>query len=255
MEMLEEKIREFLVVSAGYGCGNVDTAGYGYGNVDTAGYGFGAGSGSGLGVDYGYGRGSGIGKGRGNSMSYRIDDLDDADNNNYNGYGYSDGSGIGRGSDFGVKDINGNIVYIIDDIPTIITSVRNNIAKGFIVKSYLQFEPCYIVKENNQFAHGDTLKDAFMSLQEKLYDYSTEEERIEAFKKQFPEYDVKYNNRDLFVYHHVLTGSCRMGREAFISNKGLSLDGKTSVREFVKLTQDAYGGDIIKKLPEAYGIK
>ena len=245
MEMLEDKIREFLVVSDGYG----------YGNADTAGYGFGAGSGSGLGVDYGLGCGSGIGKGLGNGMSYRIDDLDDADNNNYNGYGYSDGSGIGRGSDFGVKEINGIIVYIIDDIPTIITSVRNNIAKGFIVKNDLQFEPCYIVKENNEFAHGDTLKDAFMSLQEKLYDDSTEEERIEAFKKQFPEYDVKYNNRDLFVYHHVLTGSCRMGREAFVSNKGLSLDGKTSVREFVKLTQDSYGGDIIKKLPEAYGIK
>ena len=244
MEMLEDKIREFLVVSDGYG----------YGNADTAGYGFGAGSGSGLGVDYGLGCGFGIGKGLDNGMRYRIDDLD-ADNNNYNGYGYSDGSGIGRGSDFGVKDINGNIVYIIDDIPTIITSVRNNIAKGFIVKNDLQFEPCYIVKENNEFAHGDTLKDAFMSLQEKLYDDSTEEERIEAFKKQFPEYDVKYNNRDLFVYHHVLTGSCRMGREAFVSNKGLSLDGKTSVREFVKLTQDAYGGDIIKKLPEAYGIK
>ena len=245
MEMLEDKIREFLVVSDGYG----------YGNADTAGYGFGAGSGSGLGVDYGLGCGSGIGKGLGNGMSYRIDDLDDADNNNYNGYGYSDGSGIGRGSDFGVKEINGIIVYIIDDIPTIITSVRNNIAKGFIVKNDLQFEPCYIVKENNEFAHGDTLKDAFMSLQEKLYDDSTEEERIEAFKKKFPEYDVKYNNIDLFVYHHVLTGSCRMGREAFVSNKGLSLDGKTSVREFVKLTQDAYGGDIIKKLPEAYGIK
>ena len=245
MEMLEDKIREFLVVSDGYG----------YGNADTAGYGFGAGSGSGLGVYYGFGRGYGIGKGRGNGMSYRIDYIDDADNNNYNGYGYSDGSGIGRGSDFGVKEINGIIVYIIDDIPTIITSVRNNIAKGFIVKNDLQFEPCYIVKENNEFAHGDTLKDAFMSLQEKLYDDSTEEERIEAFKKQFPEYDIKYNNRDLFVYHHVLTGSCRMGRESFVSNKGLSLDGKTSVREFVKLTQDAYGGDIIKKLPEAYGIK
>ena len=250
--MLGDKIREFLVVSAGYGFGNGDASGYGFGRY---GLGDGFGAGSGLGVDYGYGRGSGVGKGRGNGMSYSIDYIDDADNNNYNGYGYSDGSGIGRGSDFGVKDINGNIVYIIDDIPTIITSVRNNIAKGFIVKNDLQFEPCYVVKENNQFAHGDTLKDAFMSLQEKLYDDSTEEERIEAFKKQFPEYDVKYNNRDLFVYHNVLTGSCRMGREAFMSNKGLSLDGKTSVREFVKLTQDAYGGDIIKKLPEAYGIK
>lgn len=40
-----------------------------------------------------------------------------------------------------------------------------------------------------------------------------------------------------------------------MSNKGLSLDGKTSVRDFVELTKDAYGGDIIKNLPEAYGIE
>ena len=234
MEMLEEKIREFSDISNG------SCTGASAGKGDAIGRGFGGGYGicnndhngtdgvcAGVDVGGGYGCGSGS----------------------------PDGNGYGSGDNFGLKEINGNIVYIIDDIPTIITSVRNNIAKGFIVKNDLQFEPCYIVKENNQFAHGDTLKDAFMSLQEKLYDYSTEEERIEAFKKKFPEYDVKYNNRDLFVYHHVLTGSCRMGREAFVSNKGLSLDGKTSVREFVKLTQDAYGGDIIKKLPEAYGIK
>lgn len=239
MEMLEEKIKKFLTISNGsYAC-----AGAGYGSANGRGFGGGYGicnndhngtdgvctDGVCAGVDLGGGYGCGSGS--------------------------PDGNGYGSGDNLGVKDINGNIVYNIDDIPTIITSVRNNMAKGFIVKSDLQFDPCYIVKENNQFAHGDTLKDAFMSLQEKMYDYSTEEERIEAFKKKFPEYDVKYNNRDLFVYHHVLTGSCRMGREAFMSNKGLSLDGKTSVREFVKLTQDSYGGDIIKKLPEAYGIK
>ena len=234
MEMLEEKIREFSDISNG------SCTGASAGKGDAIGRGFGGGYGicnndhngtDGVcaGVDVGRGYGCGDGSPDGN------------------GYGYFD--------NLSLKEINGNIVYIIDDIPTIITSVRNNIAKGFIVKNDLQFEPCYVVKENNEFAHGDTLKDAFMSLQEKLYDDSTEEERIEAFKKQFPEYDIKYNNRDLFVYHHVLTGSCRMGRESFVSNKGLSLDGKTSVREFVKLTQDAYGGDIIKKLPEAYGIK
>lgn len=236
MEMLEDKIRAFSAISNGSDAG----AGAGYGSAFGRGFGCGYGicnndhngtDGVCAGVDVGCGYGYGC------------------------GFGSPDGDGYGWGENLGVKDINGNIVCIIDDIPTIITSVRNNIAKGFIVKNDLQFDPCYVVKENNQFAHGDTLKDAFMSLQEKLYDDSTVEERIEAFKKQFPEYDVKYDNRDLFVYHHVLTGSCRMGREAFMSNKGLSLDGKTSVREFVKLTQDAYGGDIIKKLPEAYGIE
>lgn len=46
-----------------------------------------------------------------------------------------------------------------------------------------------------------------------------------------------------------------MGRELFVQNRRLSLDGKTSVREFVELTQNAYGGDIIKKLTGAYGVE
>ena len=173
------------------------------------------------------------------------------------GYGYGDGSDSGSGSGYGsgVKVVNGNKVYMVDNTLTIFKSIRENVAQGFIVQSDLQLKPCFIVKENNKFAHGDTLRDAFASLQEKLYDDSTEEERIEAFKKKFPEYDVKYDNGDLFTYHHVLTGSCRMGRESFVSDRGLSLGGKTSIREFVELTQNAYGGDIIKKLPGAYGIE
>ena len=252
MEMLEEKIKKFLAVDVGYAHGAGDSSGSGnfYGKGSGCGcYGNDDGDGDGSGYGMGYGSDSGCGNGS-NYSTYGI-----IDSGNACGSGSLYYTGYGTGYGDGIKEINGKEIYMVDDIPTIFKSIRNNIAKGFIVKNNLQFEPCYIVKENNHFAHGDTLKDAFMSLQEKLYDYSTEEERIEAFKKQFPEYDVKYNNRDLFVYHHVLTGSCRMGREAFISNKGLSLDGNTSVREFVKLTQDAYGGDIIKKLPEAYGIK
>ena len=248
--MLDEKIKKFFAVDVGNGSGDGSGSGNFYGKGSGCGlYGNDDGDGDGSGFGTGYGSDSGRGYGSNCSTFGTYDDGNDCGS----GSVYCTGSGKGYG--YGIKEINGKEIYMVDDIPTIFKSIRNNIAKGFIVKSDLQFEPCYIVKENNQFAHGDTLKDAFMSLQEKLYDYSTEEERIESFKKLFPEYDVKYNNRDLFVYHHVLTGSCRMGREAFMSNKGLSLDGKTSVREFVKLTQDAYGGDIIKKLPEAYGIK
>ena len=168
------------------------------------------------------------------------------------GSGYGDGDGSGYGS--GVKEINGDTVYMVDDVPTIIKSVRGNIAQGYILQSDLTQKPCYIVKEQNKFAHGSTLHDAFTALQEKLYDDSTEEERIEAFRKKFPEYDTPYPNRDLFAYHHVLTGSCRMGRESFCEDKGISLDGSTTVREFVELTKDSYGSDIIRKLPEAYGV-
>ena len=137
---------------------------------------------------------------------------------------------------------------------TIIKSVRENIAQGFILQNNLTLKPCYIVKEQCVFAHGDTLHDAFTALQEKLYDDSTEEERIEAFRKKFPEYDTPYPNRDLFAYHHVLTGSCRMGRESFCKDKGIDLNGNTTVREFIELTKGSYGGDVICKLPEVYGV-
>ena len=226
METLEDKIKKFLAIDVGYSVGDGYNYGYGYGY------------GSGYGSDYNYGYGYGYGSGYGSDYGY--------------GYGYD--SDYNYGYDSGVKEIYGHKVYMVDDIQTIITSVRGNVAQGFILQSDLQLTPCYIVKENNKFAHGNTLRDAFTSLQEKLYDDSTEEERIEAFKQKFPSYDTSYDNRDLFAYHHVLTGSCRMGRESFVADKDLSLDGKTTVREFVELTKNAYGGDIIRQLPQAYGI-
>jgi hypothetical protein len=235
MEALESKIKKFLAIGSGDGSGSGSGSGDGYGSGYGSGSGSGYGSGSGDGSGYGSGSGDGSGYGDGSGSGY--------------------GSGYGSGFGDGIKVFNGDKVYLVDDMQTIFISIRGNVAKGYILQSDLQLKPCFIVKENNKFAHGETLRDAFDSLQEKLYDDSTEEERIEAFKKKFPEYDVKYDNGDLFIYHHVLTGSCRMGRESFVSDRGLSLEAKTSIREFVELTQNAYGGDIIKKLPSAYGIK
>ena len=192
-------------------------------------------SGSGDCYGYGYGSGSGDGDGYGS------------------GSGSGDGSGYGDGYGDGIKEMNGDKVYVIDDVQTIIKSVHDNIAQGFILNNDLTLQPCYIVKEQNKFAHGDTLHDAFMALQEKLYDGSTEEERIEAFRDKFPDYDTPYPNRDLFAYHHVLTGSCRMGRESFCKDKGISLNDSTTVRQFVLLTKDSYGSVTIRKLPQAYG--
>ena len=232
METLEDRIKFFLSLSSGDGSGS----GSGDGSGDGSGSGYGDGSGSG----YGYGSGDGSGDGSGYGSGYG------------DGSGY--GSGYGSGDGSGVKEINGDTVYVVDDVPTIIKTVRANIAQGFILQRDLTLKPCYIVKEQNMFAHGDTLHDAFTALQEKLYNDSTEEERIEAFRKKFPEYDIPYPNRDLFAYHHVLTGSCRMGRESYCKDKGISLNDSTTVREFIELTKDSYGSNTIRKLPEAYGI-
>lgn len=218
---MEDKIKQFL--NTGYGDG------YGSGDGSGSGSGYGDGYGSGYGYGYGYGYGDGSGSGSGS------------------GYGYGSGSDDGYGD--GVKSVNGNTIYIVDNIPTIITNVKGNIAKGFIFQSDLSLTPCFIVKGNNQFSHGSTLHEAFESLQEKLYDDSTEEERIDKFKENFSDFSKKYSAKELFVWHHILTGSCKAGRESFCRDKGIDVDNdKFTVYEFIELTRNSYGGEVIRKL-------
>ena len=222
---MEDRIKQFLNIGDGYGDGYGDGSGDGdgYGDGSGDGDGYGDGCGSGCGDGYGYGDGCGS--------------------------GYGDGCGSGCGDGYGVKSINGNPIYVVDNIPTIITNVKGNIAKGFILHSDLSLTPCFIVKENNQFSHGNTLHEAFESLQEKLYDDSTEEERILKFKEHFSDFSKKYSAKDLFIWHHVLTGSCKAGREAFCMDKGIDVDNdRFTVYEFIELTKNSYGGDIIRRL-------
>ena len=193
-----------------------------------------------LSLDHGYGSGSGYGYGSGYGDGYGSGYGD--------GYGYGDGSGSGDG----VSVINGDTVYKIDGIQTIIKSVHGNIAKGLILQSDLTLTPCYVVKGNNLFAHGDTLKEAMAALTDKMFDDMPEEERIAEFIKAHPDKDKPYPNQDLFDWHHRLTGSCMAGRTAFVKDHDLSLDGETTVAAFIELTKNAYNGSVIRNLEQTY---
>ena len=245
------EIEEFLNVGDGYGSGY----GYGYGSGDGSGYGYGYGYGSGDGSGYGYGYGCGSGYGYGDGDGYGggygsgdgSGDGDGYGDGSGDGYGY----GSGDGSGYGVKTFCGKNVYPIDGVQTIIESVRGNIAKGHILQNDFSLTPCFVVKENGKFAHGKTLHEAFEALQEKLYDDSTEEERIRKFREHFTDFSKKYPARELFVWHHVLTGSCKAGREAFCHDKGIDVDkDEFTVYEFIGLTENSYNGHVIKKLKE-----
>ena len=192
---------------------------------------------SGSGNGYGYGYGDGYGYGFGYGYGY--------------GDGYGDGSGNGYGFGDGVKKVNNHDIYIVDDTPTIITALFNNYAKGYIVGNDLTLKPCYIAKNGDIFAHGKTLREAVTALQDKLFEDMPEEERIAAFI-ECHDYDGVYSNSDLYDWHHKLTGSCEMGRQQFAKDHGIDLDGKMSIKEFIKLTKNAYGGAIIKKLEKEY---
>ena len=225
MGEIEEFLKNGDGSGSGYGYGDGSGSGYGYGYG--SGYGYGDGSGSGSGYGYGYGDGYG------------------------SGYGYGDGDGDGYGDGYGdgIKSFCGKEVYLIDGMQTIIESVRGNIAHGYILQSDLTLTPCHVVKENGKFAHGNTLREAFEALQEKLYDDSTEEQRLQKFREHFPDFSAKYPARELFTWHHVLTGSCKAGRESFCRDNGIDIENDTfTIHEFVALTRNSYGGETIKKL-------
>ena len=160
------------------------------------------------------------------------------------------GSGDGYGSGDGLISFDGHKVYYIDSLPTVILRVHGNLAKGYIVRKDLTTENCVVVKGGNLFAHGKTVKDATGALQDKLLEQMDPEEKITAFLKEF-DLDTKYPARLFYDWHHKLTGSCEFGRNAFVKDHGIDLENGTyTVAEFIDITKDDYGGEIIKQLEE-----
>ena len=219
----------------GYGDGYGDGSGYGYGSGDGYGYGYGDGSGDGYGD--GSGDGSGLGSGDGS------------------GYGSGLGSGLGSGfrSRDGILSFCGQRVYQIDDVPTLVDHVHGGVAMGRILREDLTTESCYIVKQGSLFAHGETLRAAMEALRDKLLEGMPLEERIEEFVKSH-EWGKAYQSADYYDWHRKLTGSCEMGRSEFAAAHGykLTADELLTVEEFIDLTKGSYGGDIIRRLREAY---
>ena len=238
-----EKINIFLSNGNGHGYGYGYGSGYGSGNGNGYGYGYGYGYGSGSDSGYGYGCGCGSGSsyGSGSGSGYGC------------GYGSGSGYGYGHGSGYGIKKINGETIYNIDDVPTIIRQINGNIAKGAILRDDLTLQPCFIAKNGNYFAHGKTLRKAVEALQEKMLSDMEEDERIDIFIEEHPSIDGIHKNSDFFEWHNKLTGSCLMGREEFITRKEIDLSGEMSVKHFIELTKDEYGGEIIKELEKRYG--
>lgn len=185
--------------------------------------------GCGLICDYGYGDGSGYGYGSGY------------------GSGYGDGDGSGYGFD-GILQFNSCRIFVVDGIQTAINKVIGNFAKGFIINKDLTTETCYVAKSGNTFAHGKTIHEAHKALLGKMLEEMPVEERIENFLKEFSE-NQKYKALEFYKWHNILTGSCKFGRDHFAKEHGIDLENdEFTVKEFVELTKNSYGGDIIKEI-------
>jgi len=172
------------------------------------------------------------------------------------GYGYDSGSGSGSGygygygSGYGIKKYDDLDVNLVDGVPTIITAVHGNAAKGYILHDDLTLEPCFIAKVDDHFAHGRTLREAVRDAQDKAFADQPAEQRIAAFLDEIKP-NTAYPVMTFFDWHHRLTGSCEAGRKTFAKDHGINLNGKMTREEFFELTKDAYGGEIIRRAMEA----
>lgn len=165
--------------------------------------------------------------------------------------GSGDGSGYGSGD--GIKSFNEDPVWNIDEIQTIIHEVHGNVAKGFILKSDLTLEACFIAKQDNYFAHGESLHEAYESLQSKLFEDYPEEVRLQKFKETYPAFNKKIPAKELFEWHSRLTGSCLIGRRSFVSDREIDLETASfTVKEFIAVTENSYGGQTVRKLRDMY---
>lgn len=228
---MEDIIEVFLTVDSnhGYGCGL--GCGYGYGHGDSRNGTYDEDDG------FGFSGGCGYGSGYGHETSE-------------SGYGHGESPEYCDKYDF---SYNGQKIYMVDDIATIIDSVHTNYAIGKIVKRDLTTEDCYIAKVGNYFAHGKTLKEAVSDATAKYRHNQPLDERLEAFLVAYPSIESVAQNADLYRWHNILTGSCAFGRDEFAKEHGLDkTKGSMTIREFINLVINSYGSDIIKTLKSKY---
>jgi hypothetical protein len=80
------------------------------------------------------------------------------------------------------------------------------------------------------------------------------EGKVAEFVKKFDK-DGTYPTKDFYDWHGLLTGSCTFGRDSFAKDHNVDLDGKMTTKEFLRLTKDAFGSDIIRSVIEKLGLR
>ena len=178
------------------------------------------------------------------------------------GVGYGQGTAVGNcfvnGDGYceafsgGIKSINGDELILVDGIYIHIEKVvSDGILYGYSLNEDFTTKPLWAVKGDNYVGIGITMERAEDSLFKRTFRDTSHEERIAQFVKEHP-VDKPYSNADLIEWHHKLTASCRRGIRLFLAKHGITRDGYTTVSEFIRLTENDFGGDIIKKLKDYY---
>ena len=166
------------------------------------------------------------------------------------GDGSGDGSGYGSGDGYGIIKFIGQNVYYIDNLPTIIHKIHGNIALASVIEYNSILKQCVVAKYEGHFAHGVNAHEAMSEAVRKSFQNKPVEERMSEFISKFGGLE-KVPANELFVWHGILTGSCIFGREMFCKEHEIDIKKDSfTLMEFIELTQNSYGKDVILKLKE-----
>ena len=166
--------------------------------------------------------------------------------------------------------LDGGTRVAIDNMETYITDIHGDFAKGFISsrtrinKMKFEMEPntlCYVCRkripgtDEYLYAHGSTMREAFMYATQKLNEFESFGMKMDKFKATFPEKDVKYKASDLFYWHGAITGSCEFGRREFCKEHGINLaKDEFTINEFFDLVLSGknFGNEYVEELQKLY---
>ena len=164
------------------------------------------------------------------------------------GNGYGDGNGSGYGN---IVKVGAHRIYNVDGMPTAIYSIHGSYARGGVLQQDFTFKPCYIARVGDSFAHGDTLRQAMADARTKELRNKPAEERVGQLLSTYPDPEALIPAKELFDWHNILTGSCLFGRRQFCAERGIDVEHDSyTLRDFVKLTKDSYGGEVIRMIEE-----
>ena len=137
-----------------------------------------------------------------------------------------------------VNGLYGGVPHIIaDSILSKIISQKGNIYK---VINHGETEISYLVKKDDIYSHGKTLKEARDSLIYKLSNRDT---------SKYKDYTLKtvLSHEEAIQMYMCITGSCSSGTRYFVEQMQDKIKSKYTVLELIELTQGQYGNDEFKK--------
>ena len=108
----------------------------------------------------------------------------------------------------------------------------------FKVKIVGKLKFSFIVERNNQFSHGETVKNAIESLRYKLTDRDTT-----RFKKWT--ITTKVSVEDAIQAYRAITGACELGVKNFCES--IKVPKRIKISEVIKLTDGKYGHEAFEK--------